>query len=231
MSLWPPGWEDQAGTFARGACPKRAVKPPDETRRFWERTPGCGQACARSRVRAGGRRRPGRLWRRAACRAVSSSAGSAWRRRDGEARASSPQSAPSIHIGVVQGRATTRIPIQDAARPGFLPRGVAPCAVAKKESGPQRRLWRRRALRRLTGCGGKGCSRVGLLPSGSAERRARRVSATLRATRPPIAASLATPYAGLPGVSGWMAACICPSMAESPDTSPARATTRPRRSR
>ena len=51
MSLWPPRREDQAKLDASlvGACPKRAVRPPDEKWRLWERTAGCGKACARSR--------------------------------------------------------------------------------------------------------------------------------------------------------------------------------------
>ena len=64
-----------------GACPTRAVMPPDEKRRLWERIAGCGKACARSRGRAGGRCRPGRSWRRAACRVGACCAGSAARRR------------------------------------------------------------------------------------------------------------------------------------------------------
>jgi hypothetical protein len=44
---------------------------------------------------------------------------------------------------------------------------------------------------------------VGSLSSGSAERRARLDNTIFSATRPPIAPSFASAYAGLPGVSGW----------------------------
>jgi hypothetical protein len=65
------------------------------------------------------------------------------------------------------------------------------------------------ALRWLTGGGRAGVSAGGAASAaGSSRRFERRDIATLSAISPPTAPIFAIAYAGLPGVSGWMAACI-----------------------